>query len=44
MVTANTIILIVGLTAAIIVAVISVRVLTGRGWSNLSKKPAKPES
>gem|GEM_PF-5502113 len=37
----NTVILIVGVTIVIIAVVITVRVLTGRGWSNLSKKPEK---
>jgi hypothetical protein len=37
------VIIIVGVTAIIIVVVIAVRVATGRGWSNLSKKPAKSE-
>jgi len=32
------VILIVGLTLAVIVAVVVVRVLTGRPWSNLSKR------
>ncbi len=38
--------LIVGLTIAVIVIVIVVRVLTGRGWSNLSskKKTEQPEA
>ena len=36
------IILIVGLTIAVIAIVVAVRVLTGRGWSNLSPKK-KPD-
>jgi hypothetical protein len=32
------VIIIVGLTAAVIVVVVIVRVLTGRPWSNLSKE------
>ena len=37
--TPDTVVLIVAVTAVVIVVVITARVLTGRGWSNLSKKP-----
>ncbi|HZD13101.1 MAG TPA: hypothetical protein VE177_06245 [Candidatus Binatus sp.] len=43
MVTTETVILIVGLTVIIIGGVVIVRVLTGRSWCNLSKKPDKTQ-